>query len=99
LLRSLSVLAPLSLRFYGTEREWSRTGEGQEEDCRGTKEEQEEERVHNGTDPIVHLESKGWKLEVAQISGNDHAFIRLYLMSKVVTKEELEAGITGVTEK
>ena len=56
-------------------------------------------RVHNGTDPIVHLESKGWKLEVAQISGNDHAFIRLYLMSKVVTKEELEAGITGVTEK
>ena len=55
--------------------------------------------MHNGTDPIVHLESKGWKLEVAQISGNDHAFIRLYLMSKVVTKEELEAGITGVTEK
>ena len=53
-----SALAPLSLRFYGTEREWSRTGEGQEEDCRGTREEQEEERVHNGvhngTDPIVH---------------------------------------------
>ena len=52
--RSLSVLAPLSLRFYGTEREWSRTGEGQEEDCRGTREEQEEEQVHNGTDPNVH---------------------------------------------
>ena len=48
---------------------------------------------------VKFLESKGWKLEVVQISGNDHAFIRLYLMSKVVTKEELEAGITGVTEK
>ena len=48
---------------------------------------------------VKFLESKGWKLEVTQISGNDHAFIRLYLMSKVVTKEELEAGITGVTEK
>ena len=49
---------------------------------------------------VKFLESKGWKLEVAQISGNAHTFIiRYYLMSKVVTKEELEAGITGVTEK
>jgi len=49
---------------------------------------------------LCTLESKGWKLEVAQISGNAHTFIiRYYLMSKVATKEELEAGITGVTEK
>jgi hypothetical protein len=49
---------------------------------------------------VKFLESKGWKLEVAQISGNAHTFIiRYYLMSKVVTKEELEAGMTGVTEK
>jgi hypothetical protein len=49
---------------------------------------------------LCTLESKGWKLEVAQISGNAHTFIiRYYLMSKVVTKEELEAGMTGVTEK
>jgi hypothetical protein len=48
---------------------------------------------------VKFLESKGWKLEEAQVSGNHLGFVRFYLMSKVVTKEELEAGITGVTEK
>ena len=31
-------------------------------------------------------ESKGWKLEVAQVSGNDKCFVRYYLMSKAVNK-------------
>lgn len=48
---------------------------------------------------VKFLESKGWKLEVTQVSGYDDGFVRYYLMSKVVTKEELEAGITGVTEE
>ena len=48
---------------------------------------------------VKFLESKGWKLEVAQVSGNDKGFVRYYLMSKVVTKEELEKEIRGVTEK
>ena len=48
---------------------------------------------------VKFLENKGWKLEEAQVSGSHLGFVRYYLMSKVVTKEELEAGITGVTEK
>ncbi len=48
---------------------------------------------------VKFLENKGWKLEEAQVSGSHLGFVRYYLMSKVATKEELEAGITGVTEK
>ena len=48
---------------------------------------------------VEFLENKGWKLEEAQVSGSHLGFVRYYLISKVVTKEELEAGITGVTEK
>ena len=80
------------------------SGAGLERGRRKTVEEQERNRRKNEctAEPtlLCTLESKGWKLEVAQISGNAHTFIiRYYLMSKVATKEELEAGITGVTEK
>lgn len=47
---------------------------------------------------VKFLESRGWKVEVAQATAYNGGLCRYYLMSKVVTKEELEKVTSGVTE-
>lgn len=48
---------------------------------------------------VKFLESKGWKIEVAHATAYSGGLARFYLMSKVITREELEKDKTGVVEK